>query len=326
MRFQKMTKNKTPFLSIIIPVYNSDAYLRECLTSIFKVPDTVLDDFEVIIIDDGSTDNSHNIYENFHKKYNNLSIIRTDNLGVSHARNQGISTAAGKYITFVDSDDILLDAWYKTLLAQKDTNVDIAFYSKDFRNTSPKSKDILYSYILTYNNENIRISGPYSKLFRTNFLKENNIRFMEDLINGEDMLFNLHATCHSKSFLLLKESFYAVRHNNKSATNSFNQEIFTSEQKFHNYFKNFVQELGVENIDKYKTLMYNNTIRTICYRISNINHYNTTKTEYKKLRNMFISRAKYNNKYCILLKLRLYMLLYIICRRKLHNNNTLEIL
>ncbi len=94
-------------VSIIIPVYNTDKYLKECLDSVLN--QDIKCSAEIIIIDDGSTDNSYEIIENY-KKYDNVKIIKQNNRGFSGARNRGLDEATGKYIMFIDSDDILNDS------------------------------------------------------------------------------------------------------------------------------------------------------------------------------------------------------------------------
>jgi len=100
-------KNCKIFFSIIIPIYNSQKYLRECLSSIINQK---FENLEVILIDDKSHDNSKKIYNSFKSKIKNLTILKNSkNLGVSLSRNKGLKKAKGEYIIFLDSDDILLN-------------------------------------------------------------------------------------------------------------------------------------------------------------------------------------------------------------------------
>ena len=93
-------------VSIIIPVYNTGKYLKECLDSVLN--QDIKCSVEIIIVDDGSTDNSYEIIKGY-RKYDNVIIIKQDNRGFSGARNRGLDEATGKYIMFMDSDDILND-------------------------------------------------------------------------------------------------------------------------------------------------------------------------------------------------------------------------
>ena len=91
-------------VSIVIPVYNVEKYLKQCLESVVN---QTLDKIEVICINDGSTDNSLNILKEYEKKYNNIIIIDQENKGPGFARNIGMKRASGKYIYFLDSDDYI---------------------------------------------------------------------------------------------------------------------------------------------------------------------------------------------------------------------------
>ncbi len=110
-------------ISIIIPVYNSEKYLEQCLDSVINQS---LKDIEIICINDGSTDESYQILEDYSKKDNRIIIISQDNQGISVARNQGIKKAVGEYIAFLDSDDYMaLDYCEKLYNRGKETNSDI---------------------------------------------------------------------------------------------------------------------------------------------------------------------------------------------------------
>ena len=116
-------------ISIIIPVYNVEKYLRKCLDSIINQTYKKL---EIILIDDGSTDNSGKICEEYAKKDDRIIVIHKENAGVSSARNRGIELANGKYIGFIDSDDWIEENMYETLyqnLLQFDVDISMCNYS-----------------------------------------------------------------------------------------------------------------------------------------------------------------------------------------------------
>ena len=89
-------------ISVIIPVYNVEKYLKECLDSVIN---QTLKDIEIICVNDGSTDNSLNILENYAKKDNRIIVISQKNKGLSGARNTGLKYCSGEYVSFIDSDD-----------------------------------------------------------------------------------------------------------------------------------------------------------------------------------------------------------------------------
>lgn len=131
-------------LSIIIPVYNSEKYIRECLDSIFK--NVTSYKFEVIIVDDGSTDDSLKIVEEY--KNNNLKILKQRNKGAASARNYALNYATGEYIAFIDSDDYVDENYIQKLLSEaKNKNCDAVrcgFYRKYDRKLFPYSMEYKY--------------------------------------------------------------------------------------------------------------------------------------------------------------------------------------
>lgn len=119
------------FLSIIIPVYNVEQYLKDCLSSILNQN---FQQYEIILIDDGSTDNSGKICDEYASSYKNIITIHQVNQGVSSARNKGISLAKGKYIHFIDSDDTIdPDTYVKNIpILQANTDIDILSFPINF--------------------------------------------------------------------------------------------------------------------------------------------------------------------------------------------------
>ncbi|MCR5484734.1 MAG: glycosyltransferase, partial [Clostridiales bacterium] len=133
-------------ISVIIPVYNGEKYLGECLESITK--QTAFDRLEVITVDDGSTDKTPEICGAYSEKYKNIRVIRTKNSGVSAARNRGIAEASGEFIAFVDSDDRLYPEMYERLItAARKTNADIA----------------VCGYLYQYPDRDVTIDFPFMK-------------------------------------------------------------------------------------------------------------------------------------------------------------------
>ncbi|MDD3615295.1 MAG: glycosyltransferase [Lachnospiraceae bacterium] len=257
-------------LSLIIPVYNGNLYIEKCLKNIIDKFNN-RDELELIIINDGSTDNTWSILKKY-DKYKNIILINNQNYGVSHSRNVGIDKAHGKYISFVDADDTLDDNWLNIIYSGLQSNKDIIYYSK-FLGEKLEKKDIL-KYIIGY--KNIYISGPYSKLFRLEFLKKNNIKFHEDIINGEDMIFNIEAFLQANYCSIESKSFYLYRYANGSATHSFNKNIISSDIRFHTILDSLLLE---DNqfcdyyIMKKKEEFKIDAIRTIIDRISYLESY-----------------------------------------------------
>ena len=223
-------------LSIIIPAYNCEKYIKKCLDSIIKEIDNSI---ELIIINDGSKDSTSLICESYISK--NVKLISNTNHGVSYSRNVGIDRALGKYIMFVDADDCLTNGWKNRIFNAIKDSKDIYYFSNTFPKKTTTKEEIL-NCILGTDKTFKWLSTPWSKIFNRKFLNDNKIRFIEDIINGEDMLFNANAILNSNNFSFINYSIYNYRICNTSVTKSFNEKIFASDMKFQNELINIIKE------------------------------------------------------------------------------------
>ncbi len=139
-----MTNNnylcKKNMLSIIIPIYNSEIYLQRCLDSLVSQTDK---NFEVILIDDGSTDDSANICEHYCSSNYNFKYFHQKNAGPSAARNLGIKYAKGEFISFIDSDDFVSSSYVEKIL--RNMNCDILFFSSIHQKIDGKDEKHSYN-------------------------------------------------------------------------------------------------------------------------------------------------------------------------------------
>lgn len=214
-------------LSIIVPIYNVELYLEECLQSL------IIDDnnIEYILINDGSTDNSLEICEKF-KNLSNVKIYNNTNHGVSFTRNFGISKAKGKWIMFVDSDDLLVSKWNIKVSKYLDKKDDVLFFSSNIEKELINEKKELLLRCIGFKKNNNSFSGPYSKLYKRKFLNDNNIRFDEKIINGEDMLFNCLCILYSNNISAFNEKIYKYRININSSTKKWKDNYILSDIEF----------------------------------------------------------------------------------------------
>lgn len=186
-------------ISVIVPVYNGEKYIRECLDSIFSQTFT---DFEIIIVDDGSTDNTFDILTELSVKCNNLSIIRQENKGVSCARNIGIKHAKGKYLCFIDSDDYIKNNFLEKLTeVVREENVDWVLSGNiEFDDKKVSKKLILpeKEYVLSKEIDCLQffnlslLTAPFAKLYRRDIIINNNLLFNEKISYAEDREFNIY--------------------------------------------------------------------------------------------------------------------------------------
>ena len=253
-------------LSIIIPAYNSSKYIENCVNSINNKNK---DSLEIIIINDGSTDNTQLICENLCKKYDNIKLINKNNEGVSVSRNIGISKATGKYIMFVDSDDELLPEWYEIVFNNLNSKCDINYFSEQIPKEDVNISSML-SYISGNNTYHFDYAGPVSKVFKTSFLKNNNIIFDKNLSNGEDMIFNFEALLQSNNYNIVRQSFYKYRNYGGSSTKKFDENIFETDKNFQNKIEKIINKFNISQSKKKEILNYYslNGILTVFIRMS----------------------------------------------------------
>lgn len=204
-----------PLLSVIIPVYNAGDKINRCIESILNQP---FKDFELILVDDGSTDDSLLRCNQFANQYENIRCFHKSNGGPSSARNLGLEKVNGEWVSFIDSDDCIGEDWYSHFF--KYTNYDLIMQGFTFsdRGGEPHS----YSYEShDYENKNIvrfildfidspglLLRGPYNKFFRKDIIKMANLRFDEQVLCGEDYLFNLGYIYNANSVKVLPVCSY----------------------------------------------------------------------------------------------------------------------
>ena len=203
-------------ISVIIPIHNSEATIARCLDSIKA---QLYSDYEVLMIDDGSSDNSYEICKEYEEKYKRFRLFAYSNHGVSWARNQGIKLSKGEYIMFVDSDDTI-NHHMLTDMIEHSSNAEIVIsginmYSNTLRKTIKKfrEKEGMYSideYInmLSEGKMNPFFGGPYGKLFDSSIIKSHNILFNEGQTLAEDFCFNLDVLHYVNKAYLINDCLY----------------------------------------------------------------------------------------------------------------------
>lgn len=212
-------------ISIIIPIYNSEKYLRQCLNS---VQSQTFADFEVLLINDGSNDNSGKICDEYAAKDTRIKVFHKENGGVSSARNLGIDEAEGEWICFVDSDDVLEENYLTTLVKSSvDSKADfIAQGFKKFGNGIEKNMHLgvgLFSasdFRTLFQIKKIQNFGfPFSKLFRGEIIKKHQISFPISFSIAEDLAFMLMYLSKIQTIQLDAVHHYLYRQVDNSLSN-----------------------------------------------------------------------------------------------------------
>ena len=242
-------------LTIIIPTYNSEKYIEKCIISILKQTYTNL---EIIIIDDNSSDNTYEICQKIQKNDLRIKLLRNSkNVGVSITRNLGIDIATGEYITFVDSDDYIEENLYEKLIEKiENENIDIAmcnFYmelnSKDTRINGENKKMVLdkgkildYMFLPDY-----YCGFVWNKIYKTDIIKSNNLRFDNNIFICEDMLFNCQYIGKiEKGFYTTAKLYHYIQRTNSSYNRKYNERWKTVTQAYEK-MKQYISEQNMKN-------------------------------------------------------------------------------
>lgn len=267
-------------LSIIVPVYNVENYIKDCIQSLLAQS---LQDIEIIVVDDGSLDNSIEKVKEFNDE--RIKIVRKENGGLSSARNEGLKIAQGEYIAFVDSDDYICleNAYEEMCTIAKRNNSDIVmgdalWYYSDKKNhimnknklNSFKSSMTGEEFFVKCLKNNIIYAPVWLNIYKRRLLFENKLLFKEGIYH-EDEEFTPRVLIKAKNISVYKNTFYVYRQREGSITNSKINikkgldildtclelkkvilEIKNDELKY--LFKKYIAEISIEQIYKYKIL------------------------------------------------------------------------
>lgn len=294
---------KNVLLSIILPVYNSENFLKECLNSLVTNNLSI----EIILVDDGSKDNSSIICDKFSTKYDNIKTFHLTNKGVSAARNFGLKHSNGQWIWFVDSDDLVTKSALNSIIENIGLyEPDVLIFKYDIL-----YKNHLYNYAKKHNKKSLinkktavntlilseYATFPWNKVFKKDVLTRNNIIFPENMIMCEDMEFCLKVYDKSRKFLLDPNVYYIYRKNNNSASFNRNRQRYknaaTANYDFYNYL--------IKKFPNYSVRLFKNTVvATIAY----LHRYDKYDDKYFSLAK-FIKKISYKNskrlgkRYCV---------------------------
>lgn len=212
-----------PKVSVIVPIYNHEIYLKRCIDSILR---QTFSDFELILVDDGSTDKSGAICDEYKIKDSRVKVIHKPNGGLSSARNAGLDAAGEDLIMFVDSDDYVADNIIEGLLAKMTDDVDMVFSElkvadrictqEERQYTVPRLLSAYAAGVIPVMN----FHCAFAKLYRNRIIKESGLRYNEDLRYGEDLHFNLMYIDKCKKILSLHESYYMYTVENPDSLSS----------------------------------------------------------------------------------------------------------
>lgn len=257
-------------ISLIIPVYNAEKFLTKTLMSLEQ---QTVKNFEVVIVDDGSTDNSVKIIDLFKSKIN-IKLISQKNSGVSAARNNGIIHSNGEYIMFLDSDDYLVENSIEIIskeIEKKKYDIYLFDYYLEI-----KQKKIRVNYMYAYENKidltkgilkGEKLGVVWNKVFSRNKLFSNNILFNEKLKYCEDELFLLNylAKCNNVSYI--PECLYSYVQHENSITNRYDANFYNNQ-----FLPYYLEVFKIADLEQYKSLFFLKIIRIRIYIYRNFNN------------------------------------------------------
>lgn len=253
-------------VSIIVPAYNCIKSLECCVGSIRQQTYT---NFELILVDDGSTDSSGKLCDKFAAKDDRIRVIHKPNGGVSSARNVGIDAATGEYITFCDSDDYLEPDYLETLVQTAKTNPDCGHIWCCFQTvTGYQKENAVPNYLSAESVLHYTLNGymtlhdmwldtcPWNKLYTAKIIKESGLYFSEDLSLGEDWLFNLayiDASANEKIVVVTKPLYNYMRGNDESLDSKYRKDLLDIYRRLNDTCLSYLRKwkLPTEQIEKF---------------------------------------------------------------------------
>lgn len=279
-------------ISIIIPAYNVEKLISTCLRSVLN-QDLSPEEYEVIIIDDGSTDNTYEVIKSYIKDAKNIFLFKQKNQRQGAARNNALKKASGEYIWFVDSDDYIVENSLKGLYAKaKKMDLDILFFTSynvikgEVKEVKPQLNKIEYHKI--YKGQDIIADrsincGPCFCIYKKIFLESNDLHFIEGVFY-EDNEYMLKAYYYAKKVFYINKPYYYVLLTETSSTRTMSSTPIFDILKVMSYMFKFAQ-----NVDK------NKSIQRVCWYYS-VMIFNTAlskmKNQDKKTHKEFIHKIK----------------------------------
>lgn len=303
-------------LSIIVPVYNVEQYLPKCIDSLVAITNM---DYEILLIDDGSTDKSGTICDEYSKLYaDKITAIHKENGGVSSARNKGLELAKGEWIYFCDADDWIESELFSNI--KFNTNIDLINfgYSKDYNNKSYQVFNKAGIYYTDKDLIHISFFGVCFTILRQEIINNNNIRFSSNLRLGEDIEFIIKYLSYSTKYIIYQECIYHYITRENSAMHSMSTQRrnvydnLTLLEKLYDWFErkgtrpNWLQ-LRIDRIAK-------NIIYSAYQSKISLSESITLSKRFRKVRNLFLRYGYLKSPYFILASFNLklcFPLLYL---------------
>lgn len=282
-RIEKMWEKKEPLISIIVPAYNAERFLTECLQSLMNQSYRSI---EIVVINDGSKDGSEKICLEMKEKDKRISYYYQQNQGVSMARNYGMQMARGEYLVFVDVDDLLkenaIEVLYKNLV-QTDADGTCCGYLVEGSHERGNDTEPLINLKKQYGNSitskeliqhivciqpSISVSGyVWRNLYKADIIKQNNIQFDTTIKIAEDYKFILNYLAYTKTIAIVTEELYVYRTNEFSTTAHFIPTIHEDMNRVNQWMRTELTsmlEMELENYSEVASNTYRLFVQNLC--------------------------------------------------------------
>lgn len=311
-------------VSVIIPVYNVEKYLRKCVDSVLN---QTLDDLEIILVDDGSTDGSAKICDEYGKK-TNVKVIHQKNAGASAARNAGIKVATGEYLGFVDSDDYIAEDMYSTLYQKSqeyDLDIVIGNYQTvkdgvkqgDGKICMPNERVVEQEEmrkVLTSKEAKTIIWFAVKSIFRRSLILDNQICFLHGML-GEDTLFNLDAMLYAESMYFIDRPLYFYEQSPNSQIRSSHKHNLL--ERLNILYKEKLSIYEKHGITDAKSIIAEYTLtHSVVMLLSNELHYRRKIRDkiknYREIRNSEMVCDMFENTKCLQTRSRITVLIWLL--------------
>lgn len=239
-------KNSEPLITIIVSVYNGEKYLDQCLNSIINQDYSNL---EIILVNDGSTDSSYNIIEQYLNKDARIKAINQENAGVSTSRNRALDSAMGEYICIIDQDDVISSnyvSYFYELIEKNNAQIALTPTAEKFFG-KPNFQPIKDDKVVVWSGEKVSeemlyhkiIIAPWNKMISKKLLNENNVRFNPNFFGGEGFAFSVESYQYAKRIAIGTQHVYHYRVGDpQSGASKFRKSMIQSSIDAQKYIRN----------------------------------------------------------------------------------------
>lgn len=330
-------------ISVIIPIYNTEKYLGRCIDSVLN---SSYQNFEIILINDGSEDGSAEICKKYLSRDSRIKYYEQKNAGVSVARNRGIEESKGEWIVFVDSDDFISEDFLSTIAKEEYQNYDLLIF--DYIRIKKGKKGLkayfsIFPVLGTYHYEeedkifliekilnaeqlvekgNTKLISPWAKAYKKSVINQYSIRFPVEIVIGEDTLLNLEYIQNIDSCLYLQKKVYFFEPRSNSATHKFYKDYLKNNIKYRKHMKSILEKSSFFSL--VKSAYYNRVLfETVDMLIKGIFNPYSTRSYAENCQlcheihsnSIYMEALKYNNQMGRLHRRILLFLFYIECYR-----------